>query len=79
MCSLVSCLTVHRRPLGEDGDGAVGHSLLLDHGRDLGAPAVRSHPQEVTREVVALRRVQDSPVTIADRKTRQSVFKSPEH
>lgn len=60
----VSRLTVHRRPLGEDGDGALGHPLLLDHRRDLGAPAVRAHPQEVTCQVVASRRIQDSPVRV---------------
>ncbi len=59
----VSCLTIHRCPLGEDGDGTLGHPLLLDHRRDLGSPAVRAHPQEVTSQVVAFRRIQDSPVT----------------
>ena len=70
------CLTFHWRPLGEDGDGALGHPLLLDHWRDLRAPAVRAHPQEVARQVVAFRSIQDSPVrVIGGRKseTRESV------
>lgn len=66
----VSCLTVHGRPLGEDGDGALGHLLLLDHWRDLGAPAVRAHPQEVTCQVVAFRCIQDSP---SGSQVRQSI------
>lgn len=53
-------LTVHRRSLGEDGDGSFGHPLLTDHGRDLGSPAVRAHPQEVTRVVAPFGGVQDS-------------------
>lgn len=62
-----SRLTVHRRPLGEDGDGALGHPLLLHHRRDLGAPAVRPHPQEVTCQVVASRRIQDPPISVTGR------------
>lgn len=54
-------LTLHRRPLGENGDGALGHLLLLDHWGDFGAPAVRAHPQEVTRQVVAIGCSQNSP------------------
>ncbi len=61
-----SCLTVHWRPLGEDGDGALGHLLLLDHRRDLRAPTVRAHPQEVACQVVVFCRIQDSPVGVTD-------------
>lgn len=53
-------LTVHRRSLGQDGDGSLGHPLLTDHGRDLGSPAVRAHPQEVARVVAPFGCVQDS-------------------
>lgn len=55
-------LTLHGRPFGKDGDGPFGHPLLANHGGDFGAPAVRTHPQEVTRLVVPLCRSQNAPV-----------------
>lgn len=55
-----SCLTVHWCPLGKDGDGSLGHSLLANHGRDFGSPAVGAHPQEVARLVAPLCRIQNS-------------------
>lgn len=60
-------LTVHRRPLGQDGDGSLRHTLLSHHRGDLGAPAVGAHPQEVTGQVVLFGRVQDPP---AKRRTK---------
>lgn len=61
LCFFPPILTIHRRPLREDGDSTFCHPLLLDHRRDLRAPAVRAHPQEVTRQVVTFRSVQYSP------------------
>lgn len=59
--ALLALLTLHGRPFGEDGDGPLRHPLLANHGGDLGAPAVRPHPQEVTRLVVPLRRRENTP------------------
>lgn len=61
---VVSGLTIHRCPLRKDGDGAFGYPLLLDYRRDLGPPAVGSHPQEVTCQIVAFCCIQDSPFSI---------------
>ena len=57
-------LTFHRGPLREDGHGALGHPFLPHHRGDLGAPTVRANPQEVTRLVVPLGRIQDTPMGI---------------
>lgn len=55
-------LTVHRCSFGKDRDGSLGHSLLANHGRDFGTPAVRTHPEEVTRLVVPFSCVENSSV-----------------
>lgn len=59
--ALLALLTLHGRPFGEDRDGPLRHPLLANHGGDFGAPAVRTHPQEVTRLVVPLRRCENTP------------------
>ena len=54
--------TSHGHPLGEDGDGALGHLLQVQHRGDLGAPAVRAHPEEVASLVGLPCRLQHTPV-----------------
>lgn len=43
--------TFNGLPLGQDGDCSLCHLLLLHNRRDLWAPAVRTHPDEMTRLV----------------------------
>lgn len=40
--------TSDRLALGQNGHRSLRHLLLVQDGRDLGAPAVRTHPDEMT-------------------------------
>lgn len=60
--------TSDRDPLGQDGDGTLGHLLQVQDRGDLGAPAVRAHPDEMSRLVRPLGRLQHPP---AERSTRR--------
>ena len=44
-------LTGQRCSLREDGDGALGHVLLVPDGVHLGAPGVAAHPEEAVGDV----------------------------
>lgn len=47
--------------LGQDGDGSLCHLLLVHNRRDLGAPAVRTHPDEMTCLVSLFSSMEQSP------------------
>lgn len=55
-------LTLDGGSLGQDGDGSLGHVLLLQQRAHLGAPGVRAHPQEMSHLVCPLGSCQDLPV-----------------
>lgn len=61
---IVILQTLDRGSFGQDGDGSIRHCLLLDDRWDLGAPAVRAHPQKMTRLIVPLGRIQDSSADV---------------
>ncbi len=56
--------TLHRGTFGQDGNGSFCHSLLLNDRWNLGAPAVRPHPQEMTRLVALPGSIQHSSADI---------------
>lgn len=50
--------------LGQDGDCSLCHLLLMHNRRDLGAPAVWAHPDEMTRLVCLFSSVEQPPVKV---------------
>ena len=57
----LTLLTFERRPLWEDGDGALCRPLLVPHRVDLGAPRVGADPVEVARLAAPHRRREQLP------------------